>query len=107
MNRNVIDAAATSAGRSSGSVTRHITWQRRRSERARGFFEAGIELRPQRPDRADDDRQVEVHVSDEDGRHGLVHEAGSRARKAAPTTTVGSTKGTVTRASTIARPGNR
>ena len=34
-------------------------------------------------------------------------EGGSSARKAAPTTTVGSTKGTVTRASTIARPGKR
>jgi hypothetical protein len=36
--------------------------------------------------------QVEVDVGDEDHPHGLSSEAGSRARKAAPTTTVGRTK---------------
>ena len=79
---------------------------RRRAERRGGVLEPRVELGPQRADRAHDDGEVEEDVGDEDrpARSGRS-EAGSRARKAAPTTTVGSTNGTVTRASTSAAPG--
>ena len=83
------------------------------AEHPRRFLLARVEVCPEPADGAHDDRVVEEDVREQDRPDGLVEpEVGERAAGAeqrgerGPTTTVGSTNGTVTSARTTRRPGN-
>ena len=84
-------------------------------ERAGGLLGARVELLPEPADRAHHDGVVEEHERGDDRGERAVQAAGTRAarrstssdRNATPTTTVGSTNGTVTNARSSAAPAER
>ena len=105
-------AADATAGRMAGQVTWRKARHREAPSTARRLLGARVEPLPQAPDGAHDDGVVEEGVGQDD-RHRAPRRSTPRRprgprreRKAAPTTTVGRTKGTTSSAWRRRRPRN-
>lgn len=107
VNRKTTVAAAHNAGRSSGTTTKRSTW----SGEAPSVRAAALRSWGSTAHIAPTSRTTTAMLKNTwatmTARAVPCHEVGSSARNAAPTTTVGSMKGTVTMASRARRPRNR
>ena len=102
-----IDAAASTAGRSSGSVTSRNARHGDAPERGRRRLEVRRQVVPDGADGAHDDGEVEHDVGEQDRRHAaLPARRGAGPSTAAPITTVGSTNADASSAPSSRRPGN-
>ncbi len=77
-NRNTIDPAATTDGRSEGQHDLAEAPPRRRAQRRRGLLQRRVELGEERAHRAHHDGQVDPHVGDQHRLHGAPHRVGQQ-----------------------------